>query len=214
MPERLPYLQLYVNDLMNDPALQACSLAAFGLWVKMICIMHKAPRRGFLSLNGLPLSSETVSRMVGGAHEEVLRLTQELEDAGVFSRDDNRVIYSRRMVSDERKRQKCSEAGRKGGGSPLLSGISPPIKVLPKVGPKVVPKVESDNVIAEGGSGGKPAEPLNAGIVVPTTARRSLYVRDVLAESQTRADLERRKWEMENPELAEKLRSQELEHHV
>ncbi|AWM40269.1 hypothetical protein [Gemmata obscuriglobus] len=55
----------------------------------------------------------------------VLDLLDELESAGVFLRDGNGAIYSRRMVADEGLRAKASAAGRL-GGNPDLKGRDKP----------------------------------------------------------------------------------------
>jgi len=106
---------------MKDPALRSVSIAARGLWIDMLCLLFESDRRGYLQhCTGKPVTPDQLARMTGCSAEEVSRLLQELEDSGVFSRTDHGVLFSRRMVSDERKRMACSEAGRKGGGNPIL----------------------------------------------------------------------------------------------
>ncbi len=60
--------------------------------------------------------------MTGCSAEEVTRLLAELQSSGVFSCTDDGVIYCRRMIREEGKREKCGEAGRKGGGNPTFKG--------------------------------------------------------------------------------------------
>lgn len=89
----------------------------------MLLLMFESSRRGYLQqANGTPTSPEQLSRMTGCDRDEAAHLLQELDDAGVFSRTDNGVIYSRRMTRDERKRTLCSEAGKRGGGNPTFKG--------------------------------------------------------------------------------------------
>lgn len=37
-----PWLKFYPTDWRSDPALKMCSLAARGLWIEMIALMHEA----------------------------------------------------------------------------------------------------------------------------------------------------------------------------
>lgn len=116
-----PSFQFYPGDWLRDPSVRAVSYAARGLWTDMLCLMHESDRRGYLQLNSKPVTAEQLARMTGGSTDEVSCLLQELESSGVFSRTEHSVIYSRRMVRDEQKREKCVEAGRR-GGNPTLKG--------------------------------------------------------------------------------------------
>jgi hypothetical protein len=118
---RLAFLQFYPNDWLAEPSVRACSLAARGLWIDMLSLMHLSPRRGYLlSASGSPLTPEHLARMTGCTAEEATRLIAELRSSGCFNCTDDGVIYSRRMVRDEQKRERCREAGRRGGGNPNL----------------------------------------------------------------------------------------------
>ena len=129
MSQNRPAFLFYPADWLGDPAVRAVSLAARGLWTDMLCLMHQLPRRGYLQLeSGTPVTAEQLARMTGCSTDEVSRLLQELETAGVFSCTEPGVIYSRRMVREERKRQLCAEAGRKGGGNPRLRQTTSPQK--------------------------------------------------------------------------------------
>nr|WP_294529183.1 hypothetical protein [uncultured Rhodopila sp.] len=130
---KLPAIQFYTGDWFKDPGVRSVSLAARGLWIDMLCLMSEATPRGFLSVNENPISNKQLARIVGSSEDEVGILVTELELAGVFSRR-NTVIYSRRIVRDEAKRQIDRKNGKK-GGSPLLKygggptitgGLTPP----------------------------------------------------------------------------------------
>ncbi len=121
--KKLPWMKFYHGDWLKDPLLRCVSSAARGLWIDMLSLMCECARRGYLQLpTGQPMTAEHVSRMTGVSTDEVVRLLRELEDSGVFSRLENGTIYSRRIVRDESKKVKCSEAGKKGGGSPTFKG--------------------------------------------------------------------------------------------
>jgi DNA-binding Lrp family transcriptional regulator len=114
-----PYIQFFTGDWQRDSALRVCSMAARGLWIEMLCIMHQAEPYGHLVVNGKPLSPEILARMVGCSPTECKRWLAELEDAGVFDRDAG-VIFSRRMVRDERIRQSRADGGKLGGNPKLM----------------------------------------------------------------------------------------------
>jgi len=117
-----PAFQFYPADWRKDTALQSCSLAARGLWHEMICLMHECEPYGYMSVNGKPMKAAQIARLVGVTDREYTKLLNELEDAGVYSIDDDGCIYSRRMVKDERLRNIRAEAGKKGGNPNLLGG--------------------------------------------------------------------------------------------
>ncbi|MDY0038596.1 MAG: hypothetical protein RBS05_22045 [Zoogloea oleivorans] len=116
-----PAFQFYPADWRKDPALSACSLAARGLWIELMCVAHEGDTYGVLSINGKPMAPAQIARMVGESPSIINRLLAELEGAGVFSRDEQGCIYSRRMVKDERLRNVRANAGRLGGNPNLLN---------------------------------------------------------------------------------------------
>jgi hypothetical protein len=141
-----PSFQFYAGDWQRDAALRACSVAARGLWIEMMCIMHQAEPYGYLVLNGKAIDHAQLGRMIGASAREVKRSIDELDAAGVFSKDAEGRIYSRRMVRDERLRAiraaggqagaehgyKGAEAGIKGGRPRKETGDKkPPLKPAP-----------------------------------------------------------------------------------
>jgi hypothetical protein len=104
-----PWLKFYPRDWRGDQALRAVSVAARGLWIEMLCIMHEASPYGHLILGGRAVSNDVLARVAGLGVEECGALIAELESAGVLSRTRKAVIYSRRMVKDHSR----AEKGRK-----------------------------------------------------------------------------------------------------
>ena len=115
-----PWSKFFWNDWENDPELRLCSLAAQGLWMRLLCLAAKSNPTGFVAVAGRPCSSTDIARLSGVPEQEVESLLGELSRNGVFSRDAQGRIYSRRMVRDNRKRQKLRKNGQKGGVSSLL----------------------------------------------------------------------------------------------
>jgi len=104
------WLKFWPQDWQTDPGLRSCSLAARGLWIECVAIMHGADPYGHLAVNGSMPSPKRLAIMVGSTEREVERLLIELEEAGVFSRDVTGTIYSRRMVRDARASHEGREA--------------------------------------------------------------------------------------------------------
>lgn len=115
-----PAFQFYPADWRKDPALSTCSLAARGLWIELVCIAHESDEYGVLSIAGKAMTVQQIARAVGESPAVVQKLLAELEDSGVFSRNEQGCILSRRMVRDEHIRNVRADAGRLGGNPNLL----------------------------------------------------------------------------------------------
>lgn len=112
-----PYLPFFPGDWLRDDV-SACSLAAQGLWLRMMITAHDSANYGFLEVNGAPMPNAMIARKCGCSLQEFEELLAELESAGVPSRSGHGSIYSRRMVRDGAQRKqtskKRSEAGKAG----------------------------------------------------------------------------------------------------
>lgn len=116
---RSPWMKWYPADWRADPKLRACSPLARYVWMEMLGLMHEAEPYGHLLLNGRPIQTETLSRLVGVEVRELAGAVKELDRMGVFSRTDAGVIFSRRMVRDE-NRAKTNQRNGQSGGNPAL----------------------------------------------------------------------------------------------
>lgn len=140
---KLPFIKFFPRDWLGDDRLRLCSVAARGLWMDMLCLMHSAHRRGYLqTATEAPLPLDQLARCSGCSSEEVSRLISELLSAGVCDCTEDGMIRSRRMMREESKREKCSEAGKKGGGNPAMRNGT--LKGHPKGGNKGPPKRNSN----------------------------------------------------------------------
>lgn len=109
---KAPSFQYYPKDWRADSVF-TCSLAARGLWREMMDMMHAQERYGYLSMNGLPISDESIARYCGCSLQEYQTLLPELFAANVPRRTHNGVIYSKRMVEDEKKRKEWRNRQKK-----------------------------------------------------------------------------------------------------
>ncbi|MGX1096530.1 hypothetical protein [Amorphus sp. MBR-141] len=114
-----PWGKFFWNDWETDPALRLCSLAAQGLWMRVLCVCAKANPKGYLVAAGRSLSPADMARLVGSSEQEIETLLSELASNGVFSRDAKGRIYSRRMVRDEKKSRIARKNGKEGGNPTL-----------------------------------------------------------------------------------------------
>lgn len=95
-----PWMKWYPADWRSEPGLRMCGFAARGLWADLIALMHEAEPYGCLLVNGRAPSAQQLAAMLGGTVKQIETLLSELETAGVFSRDDEGVIFCRRMIRD------------------------------------------------------------------------------------------------------------------
>ena len=104
-----PWIKFYPRDWRGDQALRVVSLAARGLWIEMLSIMHEGQPYGHLTIGGQPCTDDNLARLVGASVEEVQALLVELRTAGVLRQSRGGVIYSKRLTADFKR----SKEGRK-----------------------------------------------------------------------------------------------------
>lgn len=123
-----PWMKFYPADWRSDPLLRSVSIAARGLWMEMLCIMHEAEPYGHLMIGNSAVAEETLARLAGIGLKECRRLLSTLREVGVCSETADGVLYSRRMVSDHAKSLLDKDNGSKGGNPALKRGVNPPDK--------------------------------------------------------------------------------------
>jgi hypothetical protein len=74
-----PWMKFYPADWRADQALRVCSLAARGLWMEMLCVMHNAEQYGHLLLNGRPVTDAQLAMLAGTTPDQIPVLLGELE---------------------------------------------------------------------------------------------------------------------------------------
>lgn len=101
-----------------------CSLAAQGMWFQMLCLMHKGDPYGHLAFGGKGVKDEEIPGLISlGCNDNVTALQERYEDcykalhelelAKIFSRNKKNIIYSRRMVRDEKEREQTRKRVQK-----------------------------------------------------------------------------------------------------
>jgi hypothetical protein len=118
----LTWSKFFWSDWESDPALRHCSLAAQGLWMRMLCIAASHDPIGYVAVAGLALDETSIARMTGAGESEVRALLGELDRNGVYSRDRQGRIYSRRLTKDARLAAEARKNGKLGGNPSLGKG--------------------------------------------------------------------------------------------
>lgn len=109
-----PAFQFYPGDWRKDVQLRSCSVAARGLWIDLMCVMHSCEPYGHLALNGKPMTPANISGQTGVPAVQVRKLLDELVTNGVARVNADGLVYSKRMVNDERIRNARAEGGKAG----------------------------------------------------------------------------------------------------
>lgn len=117
-----PYLPLYVQDFMTDEKLIECSAAATGVYIRLMCMMHKSEAYGKILLKqkdkqtGKPLSDFAlkITKHLPYQKQEIETALDELVSEGVLTIDGD-CLYQKRMVNDCNLSCKRACAGKKGG---------------------------------------------------------------------------------------------------
>lgn len=157
MTKRRPWFKFHTQDWRADPALRMCSPGARGMWADMLSLMHEAEPYGYLLVGGNQPTNVQLARLLSIDLNLIAPLIGELEENGVFSRDDAGVIFSRRMVRDAEQSDEGRENIKKRWGNEAKSkGVtSAPTRTPNRVAEEKIPAdpitksqiSESDNVV-------------------------------------------------------------------
>ena len=154
--QKLPWMKFYWRDWLVCPELNACSLGAQGMWMRLLCAMRDSQPLGHLCANGVPMDERAIARLVGATAAECKRYLGELERNGVFARVADGpmagAIYSRRMAREEEQLARDRENGAKSLNNPR------------------VPRPRDSGDIPRGYPGGISTHPIPQGIPTETEA--------------------------------------------
>jgi len=111
-----PSTTFYFNDWENDEKLRVCTLAAQGLWMRLLCIAARSPEPGIVQIGTLDMSPPhgltLIASAVGQPLDVINPWIDELLTSGAASRDRQGRIYCRRMVRAAKLSLARSEAGK------------------------------------------------------------------------------------------------------
>ena len=132
-----PYFPLYVQDYLTDEKLNMCSWKTQGIYIKVLCILHKQTDYGSIVL--FKQTSKQILdfaliliKQIPCSIEDMQEALEELIFYNVLTITDNKLLQ-KRMVKDGEVSLKRSKAGKTGGGNPNLFKQTPKQKVKQKV---------------------------------------------------------------------------------
>jgi len=119
-----PYFPLYVQDFLTDEKLMECSASATGVYIRIMCVMHKSNEYGKILLK--QKDKQTNNQIKNFALKLARHLPYDLETilAGITELCQEKCLeiegdflIQKRMVSDGEISLIRSESGRKGGNN-------------------------------------------------------------------------------------------------
>lgn len=128
-----PYLPLYVNDFLSDEKLNNCSAESTGIYIRLMCLMHKSEKYGMFVLNErdkiryksqanlehaspnhAQIFAAKLRRFMPYSEEEIQRGIEELVSYGVIQMNEDYLLQPR-MVRDGELSSARAKAGSAGG---------------------------------------------------------------------------------------------------
>lgn len=117
-----PYLPLYVQDFLTDEKLMECSASATGIYIKIMCIMHKSNEYGTILLRQKDKQTDQqilnfakkIAKYLPYSADEIKVALTELTNEGVLTIESDK-LFQKRMVRDNEISIARAEAGSKGG---------------------------------------------------------------------------------------------------
>ena len=126
-----PYIMLDVNDFMNDEKLRECSPASVGIYIRLLCVLHKSDTYGVLlyqqkdvqkaeicgykNPNKIQIFVTMLSRQLPETPAEIEAALIELSEEGVIKITENR-LEQKRMIRDaeisEKRQQARAQRGK------------------------------------------------------------------------------------------------------
>ncbi|HQT90419.1 MAG TPA: hypothetical protein PL001_00125 [Candidatus Kryptobacter bacterium] len=122
-----PYLPLYVDDYLTDEKLNECSASTQGIYIKLLCLMHKSEPYGTILLKqkhkqtpkqNKNFASQLARNLLFTELEIELALDELIAEKVIVSETDK--IYQKRMVRDNDISEKRKIAGSLGGQKAVL----------------------------------------------------------------------------------------------
>lgn len=122
-----PYFPLYVQDFLTDEKLNCCSASTQGVYIKILCILHKQDEYGCILFKQKDKQTDDKLRNFALKFAKLLPFdSNTIYDALIELVDENVLIiegdklYQKRMVKDGQISMSRSIAGKTGGGNPIL----------------------------------------------------------------------------------------------
>lgn len=117
-----PYFPLYVDDYLTDEKLNLCSASTQGVYIKILCILHKQDEYGKLLLKQKDKHLPEICLNFAYKLARLLPFTDDIIHSALVELLEEKVLYiendylcQKRMIKDEIVSKKRAESGSKGG---------------------------------------------------------------------------------------------------
>lgn len=131
-----PYMPLYVQDYLSDEKLALCSYSTQGIYIRVMCVLHKSETYGGILFKQIPKQNFSsieyfafiLSKQTGVDMKDMQDALEELLFFNVLCiepRENIDFMYQKRMVKDFSISENRSKSGKKGGGNPNLFKQNP-----------------------------------------------------------------------------------------
>lgn len=117
-----PYFPLYVDDYLTDEKLNLCSASTQGVYIKILCILHKQDEYGKLLLKQKDKHLPEICLNFAYKLALLLPFTENIIHSALVELLEEKVLYiendylcQKRMIKDEIVSKKRAESGSKGG---------------------------------------------------------------------------------------------------
>lgn len=127
-----PYIPLYVQDILTDEKLALCSAASHGVYLRLLCLLHKQENYGTLLL--VQKFRQNASKFVNFANllstqmpfkvKEIAKSLQEMCDLDVIQITENE-LGQKRMIKDGKLSITRAKAGRLGAEAANFASAKP-----------------------------------------------------------------------------------------
>src|SRR5690349_21170101 len=116
-----PYLPLYVDDFANDEKLKECSASSIGVYIYLMCVMHKSEPYGNILLKQKYkqdpdiikcFAAQLTKQMPFDFHTVTKSLAELLHEKVLVMESD--MLIQKRMVRDNKLSEVRAQAGKTG----------------------------------------------------------------------------------------------------
>lgn len=119
-----PYMPLYVQDFLTDEKLNECSASTTGVYIKIMCLMHKSENYGTILLKQKDKQKDKqienfalkLAKLLPFSFDVISDALRELLEEKVLQVDGD-FLQQKRMIEDGDVSLKRSNSGREGGKS-------------------------------------------------------------------------------------------------
>jgi hypothetical protein len=111
----MPWGKFFWADWLADPGLRACTAAARGMWMDLLCVAATHEPPGYVAIAGRAMTLDEIARLSGIETAVADHLLNELKSKNVCSRTMDGTLYSRRMIRDHEKDSRngmCEQCGK------------------------------------------------------------------------------------------------------